>query len=539
MKMLLNIDCNKSDPDGILPKNICQPCFEKLEVAYLLKEKSQESDRYLQNLLEQQRQLADIPVTPYMPMTMEPYSLHDEEEDEPSSSHGGDMFSIHDESSLLEPLEDYKVSRPKKEEREDNLMVPSRKANKEDDDKYSSIPRRRGERCGDFICSTCDRQFKYAKSYINHMKYHNQGVKFDFKGRPILGTGVPGSSAGGDQPQAQDSDDDFNEKSYKKARKKKRSAAMDESSNDDLSFADVVQSAFENSDMLDNVTVTPIIVAAETSTGEGKRGRGRPRKSLLTPSSNVLYAAEDEDEEVLPRRVRRSAPTLTSQETDEDEVMPEVSLTKIVKAETNGNGVEKKEGQFTIEVRRRRGRPSKASLAASRELLISPELSLPDFSEVNPASILSELLFGHSNLILIAFLFVDNESLASESYPSEESSSYAAPKSVKRKRFGRSPSVELVQEVDIFEHGNPLDVSPAKNPLELSGTANNDEDDDDDDVVITATSTLQPWQRTYAVKSTSGGQGKFFQCNVKGCSAPKYHLKSNLKKHLREAHGKN
>lgn len=135
IRFCLDINCNIKD-GGILPKNLCQGCLEKLHVAYELKNKGKESDKYLKEILLNQTGDAedeDSLITPYNPVAYyEPDELL-EELQQPEYDDGGGHSDVSDFSP------------------------------------------RRGERQGQFVCKVCLKEFKYSKSYKRHVKQHNVG----------------------------------------------------------------------------------------------------------------------------------------------------------------------------------------------------------------------------------------------------------------------------------------------------------------------------------------------------------------------------
>lgn len=124
----LGINCNISD-GGILPKNICVTCLDKLQIAFELKAKGQESDKYLKEILKSAED-QDVPITPYEPQQYYP--------------------DDHDNDNLLEPLD---VSSD-----------------------HNGTKRPKGSKSGDFVCSDCGKSFKYEKPYKNHLKLHKNGL---------------------------------------------------------------------------------------------------------------------------------------------------------------------------------------------------------------------------------------------------------------------------------------------------------------------------------------------------------------------------
>lgn len=129
----LDIDCNVRD-GGILPTSMCQSCMDKLRIAFELKTKSKESDKYLKQILQSSNPepMTMIPMIPMLQADNQSYYPDDDEEEE---------------ESLLEPI---------------------------NDDTDETKRRSRGNRSGMFVCKICAKEFKYAKPFNNHMKQHKQ-----------------------------------------------------------------------------------------------------------------------------------------------------------------------------------------------------------------------------------------------------------------------------------------------------------------------------------------------------------------------------
>jgi hypothetical protein len=124
VKYCTDVDC--SGNDGIAPKNICQSCLELLKIVFEFKSKSQESDRYLKQIISHStaREAPLIPAT----ITNEVFEGTNPEDD------------------LLEMIDDV------------------------EDDDFST---KKGHRSGDYECTICNKFFKYIKPFKNHMKTHN------------------------------------------------------------------------------------------------------------------------------------------------------------------------------------------------------------------------------------------------------------------------------------------------------------------------------------------------------------------------------
>lgn len=146
IKYCLDIDCSSND-GGIAPKNLCQSCLDKLQHTFEFKSKSQESEKYLKQIIshsiaQQPEPVAEIPDED---ISMIPYST-----------------SYDDPDNLLQPMDDY----------EDlihgvNGSGFNTKAAKDD------LPRK-GLRHGEFQCQICSKSFRYIKAYKNHIKMHKQ-----------------------------------------------------------------------------------------------------------------------------------------------------------------------------------------------------------------------------------------------------------------------------------------------------------------------------------------------------------------------------
>jgi C2H2-type zinc finger len=152
VRYCLDINCNIKD-DGILPKKLCQSCLEKLQTAFEFKNKSKESEKYLNEILLSNTTEVDTEepeITPYNPAPA--------------------YFAPDDEDDLLQPVDD----------RASNALEYS------SDKKVK--PKPRGQRCGDFRCSVCDKSFRYVKAFNTHVKQHKKGEisRGGFKRRYIL-----------------------------------------------------------------------------------------------------------------------------------------------------------------------------------------------------------------------------------------------------------------------------------------------------------------------------------------------------------------
>lgn len=131
IKYCVDIDCNSSNDGGIAPKNICKSCLENLQAVFEFKMKSQESDKYLNQIISHSTAQQPAP---------QPFDSYPNDED-----------------SLLEPLDV-----------EEYQYQPSSSIQTND------IDLGKGQRHGEFKCHICLKSFKYVKPYKNHMKIHKK-----------------------------------------------------------------------------------------------------------------------------------------------------------------------------------------------------------------------------------------------------------------------------------------------------------------------------------------------------------------------------
>lgn len=119
---------------------MCQSCLDKLQFVHEFKSKSQESDRYLKQIIT------------HSTINQAPLTIIEEDEPiiTPYSSYPDD------DDSLLQPLDDYD---------EDYVQNGSGST------KALKLARR-GTRSGEFECKMCSKSFRYSKAYNKHMKMH-------------------------------------------------------------------------------------------------------------------------------------------------------------------------------------------------------------------------------------------------------------------------------------------------------------------------------------------------------------------------------
>ena len=415
----MDVNCYIKD-DGILPKNVCATCLDKLQVAFELKTKGKESEKYLNEILESATEQE----------TSAPHSHYYESDDhddllEPldissvSNVRNGVNSGIKEKRKGLKSGEyncadcgrQFKYVKPYKnhlklhkngnipqiqntddddEDRDSDLLIEDEDVEVNSDvDSDSEFKPPKGERQGNFVCRICKRTFKYQKPFSNHMKTHNLNKRFSKLEQPPYDPVSP----------------------YTSPARLESPSARDRDSSPDFTTM-VVNSTFltekngESSNKRQRMQTTSFQINAGST--KVSKGRGRPRKKATEPKVKVEQVQENHDEE---------------EAQEEEQSYEEDSI-------------------------------------------------LADFSEVDVNSMLK--------LKPISFL--------------DDSTSISA--STTRSRL-RSASVEVVQEFDIFGAAVQVDNSPSK---------------------------------------TGFGSGKTYECDQKGCTK-KFHLKANLKKHQREAHG--
>lgn len=447
IKFCLDINCNTAD-DSVFPKNICETCLEKLEVSFDLKTNAQESDKYLKQILFNTGECDDEQViTPYEPP---PYCQQ-------SYDQGSN------EDDLLQPLGNY----------------------------FEPDTDLKGIRGKEYSCTVCNKTFRYEKPFLNHLKLH----------KPFETT----SSADYDEPEEVASDDgdllkeesDDDPEYFKKGerlgkfvcecgktfkymkpfRNHLKLVGHEDSAKTRNKRRDSKRPKLEGSSSnqppYDSVSPYSSPVRYKPTISQSSS----PDLGLMMINSNVIDSPEPEkrkrkqkfpsrspskelDLEILETRKRSRGRPRKSQNLREND---NVSVTSSISSPS------------TEQTTRQRGRP--------RKTLEHPEESKEDksdfaeFSEVDVNSMLK------ANPI--SFTADDSQSAASVNSNINRS---------------RSPSVEVVQEFDIF--GSPNKVLPS----------------------------------TPKAKPISGSGS--FACDVLGCSK-KFHLKANLKKHHREQHSDN
>lgn len=441
IRFCLDINCLIED-DDILPKKICSGCLEKLEIAFELKMKSKESDRYLKEILLNQtteNEVDEHMMTAYNPVPHFP----------PPND---------DEDSLLEPLDDsftendirkrqgehicpicqrtFRYKKPFKNHLKMHKNEPEQQPvtyAESDNDGGSSFGAEelepKGLRTGDYNCTTCGKTFKYIKPFKNHLKTHS----------------VNSLAA------------------ERFASPQKKLSRNRPSSSDQAPYDDDLQTpaAFrEPSPDISTMMVNANLLQIETEE-EPPSKRSRTRKEHSHSRSPSIEPSQEMSQIEPKKRGRpRSFQTL-SYPTDEKSLDLEAP-------------------------RRSRGRPRKYPKVKMEEVptedetkevednLVDNENLLEGFSEVD----VSKMLKPRTSIL-------DDDSL-SQSAPSTS------------RNRSRSVSVEVVQEFDIFGEAIDTLASPVK---------------------------------------TGFGSGVTFQCDATDCTK-KFHLRANLKKHQREAHGK-
>lgn len=399
---------------GILPRNLCQECLEKLQVAHDLKTKSKESDKYLKEILMSSEDNPDEDddqlLTPYEPTT-HPYYNHDEDD------------------SLLQPVDE------------------------DDDDSKDSefnLTPRKGKRSGLNQCPICHKEFKYSKPFRKHVKEHNAG---SITKKGLRRQYFPKIKAVDDRAFVQQAP--YDSKSPYESPAPYASPPRAESPDFGMM---VTSSSFLNGSN-DPVATRP-----------------RMRKQLLT----TLSVEQDVNPEVKffqPKPRGRGRPRKIAVDSLErsKELTPE-SVPEPSKAE-NDNESYKSESDEEVIINRKRSRAKPQELTSEEEE--EAESLLEGFTEVDVSRMLKKTKSDVFN---------------------EESFSHSGPSSVRGR--SRSASVELIDDTDIFGESGPSNGEMV------------------------------------SLLKTTYGSGNTFGCTVAGCGK-KFHLRANLKKHLRETHGKN
>lgn len=426
--------------------------MEKLQVAFELKSKSKESDKYLKEILMSNGDMEDPELTPYN--TSAPYYEH------------GDQDDLLEES-LLQPIGD------------------------DDEGSDGSEFSPKGRRCGEYTCGFCRKTFKYQKAYKRHMNQHNNGDitgggykrRYQLKKKQIVAPVLPeqtqapydsrspyGSPAHFASP-ARDSSPDFGAMITSRFLNGSNGAEVPiEQPNKRLRLLKQKSpSRSASREISPLVELTPVEPPSS-------RSRGRPRKQTMPGE------AMNNDPAPLPgpsrSRGRPRKQTLKNIESDDDgddeTSFNEVDVDSMLKYDesTSQPGPSRERG---------RGRPRKY-----------PRTEDNDDDDDD----------GGGSSLLASFSEVDVSSMLKSknlNFTIDDAVSHSAP-STSHSR-SRSSSVELVQEFDIFGAVVPFNRGPKAPPVK-----------------------------------SGFGSGTTFGCVMRGCSK-KFHLRANLKKHMREAHG--
>lgn len=406
----LDINCNIND-DGILPKNVCTSCLEKLQIAFELKTHGKESDKYLMEILKSAK-VHDIAM--------------------PEQSH---YYAADDHDDLLE------------------LLNVSPEGNNTEGHK--------GAKSAGYVCADCGKSFRYVKPYKKHLKLHKHDDNPDDDH-----SSVQGSAVSSDKPDDNIEDSDDSECSPKGGRTGNHVCGI-------CCKTFKYQKPYKNHMKLHNaaknlnknrtVVSKPIKALLTQAPYDSKSPYGSPAPldglsdnepdfGLMMVSSTFLNGGSGEPSN---KRLRKQKQIFSSR-SESLEANPEISIL----------GEQSKRG---------RGRPRKIQRIEPEEEQDSSDEKehpdLADFSEVDVKRMLKTKPIS----------FVDDS--VSQSVPTTSSRS-------------RSPSVEVIQEFDIFGSSVLADRSPKIGFVSR----------------------------------------KSLLCEVNGCSK-KFHLKANLKKHHREAHG--
>lgn len=140
IKFCLDINCNIND-EGILPRSLCQACLEKLQIAFELKNKSKESDKYLKEILQNSTGAEEPEENEMIPYNPSAYYPPD------------DPDGLMEESPMMRQMD----------EEDDG------------DSNGSDFNPPKGERSSNYECPFCQKEFKYTKSYKRHVKQHKAG----------------------------------------------------------------------------------------------------------------------------------------------------------------------------------------------------------------------------------------------------------------------------------------------------------------------------------------------------------------------------
>lgn len=144
-----------SEEENILPKHLCKPCLQQMKTAFELKTKCIESDKYLSSILCStapiiQPELVGIGIDePSNAIEYYDDSMANTEDNESSDQQSNDMVTLEDiiKHPKLIKNTNYKSTRQKPRNMKNSKIT---------------------------TCNICKRQFTYSKSYVRHMKQHEE-----------------------------------------------------------------------------------------------------------------------------------------------------------------------------------------------------------------------------------------------------------------------------------------------------------------------------------------------------------------------------
>jgi uncharacterized C2H2 Zn-finger protein len=489
VKFCLDIDYNVRDHE-ILPKSVCQSCIDKLQIAFELKNKGIESEKYLNEILMSNCDEIDAEEP-----EMIPYN--------PASYYDG----VDDQDDLLE----------------ESYVQP-------DDDEQNvsnDTARRRGEKTGDFACNICGKTFRYTKSYKNHLRTHQAEManKNGAEEQPVI---MPFDD--------DENDEESNESEFELPQKGEKTGEFD---------CQVCNKTFRYIKAYKN-HLKQHKIGLITNGGHRRRNRSKQASTAgpSSPTKQAPYDSRSPYESPAPyalspvqrdsspdfgtmmvtsdfingdssppkkrQRLYKPAPLSRSpsrdppQEEDDDQLLLETDdLTSssrpsrgrprktphIPKVDEN---IEKYKPS-TSAGPKSRGRPRKFAREETSTSVSENKQNEEEEEEEEEQSVLADFQEVDLSRVL--------KSKSSFSIWNDESESQSAPSTRSR---SRSPSLEIVQEFDIFGSVLPDNGS-------------------------TSNANKKP--------TSSFGNGTTFPCTIGGCGK-KFHLRANLKKHLRETHGK-
>lgn len=502
-------------------------------MAFELKVKSKESDKYLKDILQNQTAEAEEEepvITSYNPV---PYYSPDAEDD-----------------SLLEPLDESLVGigdikgdiMKRKGEKSGDFICPvcdktfcyvksfnnhlkthNSSQNKPQtptlqpkvisyvESDVSSGSEFEIKRMGGFDCSYCEKSFKYVKPYKKHLKQHNVGAltKRGYTRRKITNAPTTSNQAPYDSVSPYGSPAPFkpstarepspdigmfminanlmqNEEAEEGPPSKKiriRKQKLPSRTPSLEPGPEIIENAPRSREKLIKNLEISRSPSAEVSLEAGevtKRSRGRPRKIKISsfPSAEGSLEADEVTQRSRgqPKKLKISRSPSAEGSLEADEVTQR-SSGRPKKLKTSRSPSVEGSLEADKVTQRSRGRPRKNPMETQDAELNETETMLEGFSEVD----VSRMLKARTSIL-------DDDSL-SQSAPSTS------------RGRSRSVSVEVVQEFDIFG------------------------------------SVLLPEYDALASTVKSGfGSGTTFPCDARDCKK-KFHLRANLKKHQREAHG--